>query len=90
MASDTIFHSETIVLYAHALSHSDCDYVRKAELASDTRPGSVGLYRPLDGDRWRLGIPAVARLRLYYPGRRLLPAPLRAFGDFIKSSANHL
>src|ERR1700730_16556055 len=26
---------------------------------------------------------------LYYPGRRLLPAPLRAFVDFIKSSANH-
>jgi DNA-binding transcriptional LysR family regulator len=27
---------------------------------------------------------------LYYPGQRLLPAPLRAFVDFIKSSANHL
>ena len=27
---------------------------------------------------------------LYYPGRRLLPAPLRAFIDFIKSSAEHL
>ena len=27
---------------------------------------------------------------LYYPGRRLLPAPLRAFVDFIKSSAVHL
>jgi DNA-binding transcriptional LysR family regulator len=27
---------------------------------------------------------------LYYPGRRLLPAPLRAFIDFIRSSANHL
>jgi DNA-binding transcriptional LysR family regulator len=27
--------------------------------------------------------------RLYYPGRRLLPAPLRAFVDFIKSSAGH-
>jgi DNA-binding transcriptional LysR family regulator len=27
---------------------------------------------------------------LYYPGRRLLPAPLRAFVDFIKSSAGHL
>jgi DNA-binding transcriptional LysR family regulator len=27
---------------------------------------------------------------LYYPGRRLLPAPLRAFVDFIKSSADHL
>jgi DNA-binding transcriptional LysR family regulator len=27
---------------------------------------------------------------LYYPGRRLLPAPLRAFVDFIRSSANHL
>jgi DNA-binding transcriptional LysR family regulator len=26
---------------------------------------------------------------LYYPGRRLLPAPLRAFVDFIKSPANH-
>jgi DNA-binding transcriptional LysR family regulator len=26
---------------------------------------------------------------LYYPGRRLLPAPLRAFVDFIKSSAGH-
>ena len=26
---------------------------------------------------------------LYYPGRRLLPAPLRAFVDFIKSSAVH-
>jgi DNA-binding transcriptional LysR family regulator len=26
---------------------------------------------------------------LYYPGRRLLPAPLRAFIDFIKSSADH-
>jgi DNA-binding transcriptional LysR family regulator len=26
---------------------------------------------------------------LYYPGRRLLPAPLRAFIDFIKSSAEH-
>ena len=25
---------------------------------------------------------------LYYPGRRLLPAPLRAFVDFVKSSAN--
>ena len=25
---------------------------------------------------------------LYYPGRRLLPAPLRAFVDFIKGSAN--
>jgi DNA-binding transcriptional LysR family regulator len=24
---------------------------------------------------------------LYYPGRRLLPAPLRAFVDFIKSSS---
>lgn len=27
---------------------------------------------------------------LYYPGRRLIPAPLRAFVDFIKSSADHL
>jgi DNA-binding transcriptional LysR family regulator len=27
---------------------------------------------------------------LYYPGRRLLPAPLRAFIDFIKTSAEHL
>jgi DNA-binding transcriptional LysR family regulator len=27
---------------------------------------------------------------LYYPGRRLLPAPLRAFVDFIKTSADHL
>jgi DNA-binding transcriptional LysR family regulator len=27
---------------------------------------------------------------LYYPGRRLLPAPLRAFVDFIKSPADHL
>jgi DNA-binding transcriptional LysR family regulator len=27
---------------------------------------------------------------LYYPGRRLLPAPLRAFVDFIKSSVAHL
>jgi DNA-binding transcriptional LysR family regulator len=27
---------------------------------------------------------------LYYPGRRLLPAPLRACVDFIKSSADHL
>jgi DNA-binding transcriptional LysR family regulator len=27
---------------------------------------------------------------LYYPGRRLLPAPLRAFVDFIKLSADHL
>lgn len=27
---------------------------------------------------------------LYYPGRRLLPAPLRAFVDFIKSSTDHL
>jgi DNA-binding transcriptional LysR family regulator len=27
---------------------------------------------------------------LYYPGRRLLPAPLRAFIDFIKSSAGHM
>ncbi len=27
---------------------------------------------------------------LYYPGRRLLPAPLRAFVDFIKSPAEHL
>jgi DNA-binding transcriptional LysR family regulator len=27
---------------------------------------------------------------LYYPGRRLLPAPLRAFVDFVKSSANQL
>jgi DNA-binding transcriptional LysR family regulator len=26
---------------------------------------------------------------LYYPGQRLLPAPLRAFVDFIKSSAKH-
>jgi DNA-binding transcriptional LysR family regulator len=26
---------------------------------------------------------------LYYPGRRLLPAPLRAFVDFIKSQASH-
>jgi DNA-binding transcriptional LysR family regulator len=26
---------------------------------------------------------------LYYPGRRLLPAPLRAFVDFIKSSPDH-
>jgi DNA-binding transcriptional LysR family regulator len=25
---------------------------------------------------------------LYYPGRRLLPAPLRAFVDFIRSPAN--
>lgn len=27
---------------------------------------------------------------LYYPGRRLVLAPLRAFVDFIKSSAEHL
>ena len=27
---------------------------------------------------------------LYYPGRRLLPAPLRAFVDFIKPSAGHM
>jgi DNA-binding transcriptional LysR family regulator len=27
---------------------------------------------------------------LYYPGRRLLPAPLRAFVDFVKSSAVRL
>jgi DNA-binding transcriptional LysR family regulator len=27
---------------------------------------------------------------LYYPGRRLLPAPLRAFVDFIKSSAGRM
>jgi hypothetical protein len=27
---------------------------------------------------------------LYYPGRRLLPAPLRAFVDFIKSSCERL
>jgi DNA-binding transcriptional LysR family regulator len=27
---------------------------------------------------------------LYYPGRRLLPAPLRAFVDFIKSPVDHL
>jgi DNA-binding transcriptional LysR family regulator len=27
---------------------------------------------------------------LYYPGRRLLPAPLRAFVDFIKSSADRM
>ena len=26
---------------------------------------------------------------LYYPGRRLLPAPLRAFVDFIKSESSH-
>jgi DNA-binding transcriptional LysR family regulator len=26
---------------------------------------------------------------LYYPGRRLLPAPLRAFVDFVKASADH-
>ena len=25
---------------------------------------------------------------LYYPGRRLVPAPLRAFVDFVKSSAS--
>jgi len=27
---------------------------------------------------------------LYYPGRRLLPAPLRAFVDFIKPTAGHM
>jgi DNA-binding transcriptional LysR family regulator len=26
---------------------------------------------------------------LYYPGRRLMPAPLRAFVDFIKASTDH-
>jgi DNA-binding transcriptional LysR family regulator len=27
---------------------------------------------------------------LYYPGRRLVPAPLRAFVDFVKASANRV
>ena len=27
---------------------------------------------------------------LYYPGRRLVPAPLRAFVDFIKGSAREI
>ena len=26
---------------------------------------------------------------LYYPGRRLVPAPLRAFIEFVKASADH-
>ncbi|TIV67688.1 MAG: LysR family transcriptional regulator, partial [Mesorhizobium sp.] len=26
---------------------------------------------------------------LYYPGRRLVPAPLRAFIDYIKTPAGH-
>ena len=27
---------------------------------------------------------------LYYPGRRLIPAPLRAFVDFVRASAGRL
>jgi DNA-binding transcriptional LysR family regulator len=43
--------------------------------------GSVGELEPVLEPWW----PQFPGPFLYYPGRRLLPAPLRAFVDFIRN-----
>lgn len=42
-----------------------------------------GAFRPVLAEWWQ----SFSGPFLYYPSRRLMPAPLRAFVDFIKSGA---
>jgi len=58
--------------------------LNEVEAALDGMDG----FRNRPAGTLRRNVPvSAARLFLYYPGRRLLPSPLRAFVDFIKSAA---
>ena len=67
----------------YEITDSQCAYL--AEI-SEAHGDSV-LFRVLEPvlEPWWQSFPGPF---LYYPGRRLVPAPLRAFVDFIKSSAS--